>query len=194
MRGLLFFSIFMITACGTAPRAHEAETDPAVADALSDPVLADPQLALQRGGGSQIGIPVGAAPDMALDMPLLHEVAKVWSNNPVFAGCDPKVGYAYAWMAKRPAALPLPVAAQVAEAAGSDSPKCAFRIVRYGISQLPADVAIAWRAAGAKAGFALSGSNTELRGLRRRDGAAFVMTVQPAGSGSSVDLVTRSTP
>jgi hypothetical protein len=194
MRGLIVLSMLLLAGCGAAPEERRVETDPAVADALADPVMADPQLVLQHGGGSPTGVPLGGIPDMPDDMPTPGELARTWVKDAAFIGCDAKIAYAYAWMARLPAGLSLPVAAQVTEAGGSESPNCAFRVVRYGIVQLPPDVAAAWRSAGTGAGYTLSGDDKALRGFRKRDAAAFVLTVQPSKTGSSVDLVTKSRP
>lgn len=184
---LILIPLLMLAACGKTPEAHEKPTDPAIADALADPVMADPLLALQRDAGA-VGVPVGATPEMAEGLPALGDLAKMRVRDAAFAGCDPRIGYGFVWMARLPADLALPNAAQVTEAAGSDAPKCALRIVRYGIAQSPASVAARWRKIGTSAGYAMSGDDASLRGHRTRDGAAFWAKIQPTKDGASVDL------
>lgn len=188
MRSLILFLVLVAGACGKAPEPRKAETDPAVADALADPIMADPQLALQQGQGAQIGVPVGAMPDMGQAMPTLGQVAKVIVKQPAFAGCDIRIRYSYAWMARLPAGLALPAGSQVSEAAGSDGPRCALRIVRFGMAKSPVDSLDHWRKLGRDGGFAIKGDDTALTGIRERDGAAFQVTARAAGSGAMIDL------
>lgn len=188
MRSLILPAVLALAACGQAPEVREAPTDPAIAEALADPVMADPHLALQRDAGP-VGVPLGAMPEIAEGLPTLGEIAKAQARDVAFAACDARIDYRFAWMARLPAELPLPDTAQVTEAAGSDAPQCALRIVRYGIAQPVGDVAAFWRKAGAAVGYVMSGEDAALRGRRARDGAALMIRAQATKTGTSVDLI-----
>jgi hypothetical protein len=178
----------MLAACGAAPEAARNETDPAVLEALADPIMADPQLAAQQGGSVSVSVPVGAMPLIPDNAPSLRQIAMLSARDGAFAGCNPDIGHGYRWMARLPGELSPPQGAMVVEAGGSDAPGCGLHIVRYGMAKPPADVAALVRAQTGKAGYALSGDNTSLRGARKRDGAAFWVTIAPSSQGSWVDL------
>ncbi|MFM9977306.1 MAG: hypothetical protein ACKVOP_04585 [Sphingomonadaceae bacterium] len=182
---LLFLSL---AACGSDPRAAPNETDPAILEALADPIMADPQLAAQDGGSVSVTVPVGAMPKAADNAMTLRQIATQLRRTQAFAACNPDIDHAYAWMGRLPRELAPPAAAMVIEAGGSDTPGCKLRIVRYGIAQAPAEVAQSIRAQAAKAGFVLSGDDASLRGTRSRDAAAFWTTIAPVESGAAVDL------
>jgi hypothetical protein len=193
MRSLIILVILILGSCGSAPEIPKSETDPAVADALADPIMADPQLALtNQGRVAPIGIPVGATPHEPSDLPVLGDVAKRNVRSAASGGCDIKLRYAYGWMAQLPADLPLPKTVQVAEAAGSDTPTCALRIVRYQ-SAMPAVEIEYWRKAAVKAGYAVAREDASLRGRRARDRSAFVVILYPDKAAPWVDLITMST-
>ena len=189
MRNALMPVVLVLSSCGATPVATVNETDPALTDALSDPVMADPQLSLQRDGGA-VGVPVGAMPDRAGEaLPTLGQIAALRVRDEAFAGCNAAVSYSYAWMARLPAELALPAVAMVAEAAGNDGKACALRIVRYGTPQSPADVAAHYRQQARAGGYALAGEDGALHGRRARDGAAFWVTIALVGGGAQVDLI-----
>ena len=182
------FTILMaltLTACGSGPRdAAVNEVDPAITDALNDPIMADPRLELQRGGGS-VSVPLGAGGGDHAQT--LGQIAAVRVKDPAYAGCDAKIDYAFAWSARLPVDLALPNAAIVSEAAGSDAKSCKLRIVRYVIAKSPADVGLFYR----KAGFAVAEKDGAFSGLRATDGAVFWVAIAPAASGSTVDFMTN---
>ena len=123
MRALVL--LLLISACGTAPPdAAVNETDPAITDALADPIMADPRLALQDRGGA-IGVPTGI--DGGEHALTLGQIAAARVGEAPFAGCDARIDYAFAWMARLPADLTLPDTAKVSEAAGCPNVKrCRF--------------------------------------------------------------------
>ncbi len=177
--------LLLLSACGSGQReAAVNETDPAVTDALNDPIMADPRLELQHGGGS-VSVPVGV--DSGDHGQTLGQIAAARIRDAAFAGCNPKVDYAFAWMARLPADLALPDAATVSEAAGSNAKGCNLRIVRYATAKSTADVELFYR----KQGFVVSKSDSTISGLRAKDGAAYWVAIAPAKSGATVDFVTN---
>ena len=183
MRALGLF--LLLTACGTAtPDAPVNETDPAITDALNDPIMADPRLALQDRGGA-IGIPTGI--DGGEHAQTLGQIATALVREKSFAGCDAKIDYAFAWMAQLPAELPLPATATVSEAAGSNTATCNLRIVRYSVPRPAAEVNAFYR----KKGFVISDSDNAILGIRASDGAAFRASVTATKSGAAVDFTTN---
>ncbi len=180
-----FVLLLALSACGTAtPDAALNETDPAITDALSDPIMADPRLELQHGGGS-VSVPVGV--EGSAQTQTLGQIAALRLRDPAFKGCDPKIDYAFAWMARLPAELALPDAAKVSEAAGSNKATCNLRIVRYAIARPVADVKAFYR----KQGFAISGSDGSIRGIRAKDSTAFTVAIKATKSGAIVDFATN---
>jgi hypothetical protein len=177
--------VLMLAGCGTGPKdAPVNETDPAITDALNDPIMADPRLELQHGGGS-VRVPVGV--DAGEHAQTLGQIATARVREKSFAGCNPKIDYAFGWMARLPADLTLPTGATVSEAAGSEAGACHLRIVRYAIAKPAADLDAYYR----KRGFAVSGSDGAISGIRAKDGAAFWVSFAPAKAGTSVDFVTN---
>ncbi len=180
------FAVFMMLAGGgKSPReAVVNETDPAITDAINDPILADPRLSLQDRAAA-IGVPTGIPEIIATQT--LGQIAAARVAQAGFAGCSAKIDYAFAWSARLPADLPLPAAAKVTEAAGSDTTMCKLRLVRYVIAN-PVDVVVA---AYRKKGFTISDGTGTIRGIRATDGAAFWVSVAATPSGAAVDFVTN---
>jgi hypothetical protein len=177
--------LLLLAACGSGPReATVNETDPAITDALHDPIMADPRLELQHGGGS-VSVPLGV--EGGDHVQTLGQIAAERVREPAFAGCNPKIDYAFAWMARLPAELALPDAATASEAAGSNTKICNLRLVRYTIAKSPADVAVSYR----KPGYAVTGSDGTFSGLRAKDGAAYWVAITAIKSGSTVDFITN---
>jgi hypothetical protein len=175
----------MLTACGSSPREEAVnEVDPAITDALNDPIMADPRLELQHGGGS-VSVPLGI--DGGEHAQTLGQIAAARVKDSAFAGCNPKIDYALAWSARLPADLVLPDGATVSEAAGSNAKTCNMRIVRYTIGKSPADVTLFYR----KSGYAISGSDGMVTGGRAKDRASFWVSIETVKSGSTVDFVTN---
>ena len=183
MRACVLF--LLLSACGTAaPEATVNETDPAITDALADPIMADPRLALQDRGGA-IGVPTGIGGGThALT---LGQIATARVRETPFAGCDPKIDYAFAWMARLPADLPLPASTTVSEAAGSNAKACALRIVRYSVSRPVSEIDAFYR----KKGFEISASESAISGVRAEDGTAYWVSIGATKNGATVDFVTN---
>jgi hypothetical protein len=183
------FALLLLAGCGSGVReAAVNETDPAITDAVNDPILADPRLSLQERGGA-IGVPTGVAENVADQT--LGQVATAHVAEPAFAGCNTKIDYAFAWSARLPADLPLPEAAKVTEAAGSDAKACKLRLVRYLIAQPTDAVTGYYRELAKKRGFALTESDSTISGRRARDGAAFIITFGDTKGATTVDFVTN---
>ncbi len=183
----LALPLLLLAGCGTTP--HEAavnDTDPAVTDMLADPIMADPQLALQHGGRS-VSVPVSAGIDGESQTHTLGQVAAARVREKDFAGCNAKIDYAFAWMAKLPADLDLPPEATVSEAAGSDAKGCNLRLVRYIVTRPVAEVDAFYR----KKGFAFSGSDGVVSAVRASDGATYWVSIRATRSGTSVDFATN---
>ena len=180
-----FVLLLLLSACGTAPPdAAVNETDPAITDALADPIMADPRLALQDRGGA-IGVPTGI--DGGEHAQTLDQIATARVREAPFAGCDAKIDYAFAWMARLPAELALPAAGTVSEAAGSNATACNLRIVRYAIARPVGAIDRFYR----KKGFVLSDVDGAIGGVRSRDGMAYWVSIRATKSGTSVDFVTN---
>lgn len=107
-------------------------------------------------------------------------------------GCAGAIGYSAAWANKLPASVPLYPDAAVSEAAGADGAGCRLRVVSF-VSGAPMGRLLDWyytKAAGA--GFAaqhgVEGAEHTLAGTK--PGAAFLVTMKPAGNGgTAVDLM-----
>lgn len=182
-------AFLLLAGCGSGARETAVnETDPAITDAINDPILADPRLALQERGGA-IGVPTGVPEFVAAQT--LGQIATARVANASFAGCNAKIDYAFAWSARLPADLPLPSVAKVTEAAGSDAKGCALRLVRFFVDQPGASVADYYRDRAKRAGYTMSEADGALSGVRARDGAAFHVMPSDAKDGTFVDLVTN---
>jgi hypothetical protein len=186
MRRLAFTFCILLAGCGKAPVAPVPETDPAIADALADPVMADPGLALSQGRTGQVGVPVGVAPILPPDLPTLGQ--RIAANRKgAFAGCGDRLVYGYGWSAKLPAPLALPGDAKVIEAAGQDAARCNLRIIRYAVAAVPADALRYWQ--GIK-GFSVAQVDSSVVGTSGSN--SFYATASAASQGATIDLIVRS--
>lgn len=175
----------LLVGCGTTePDATVNETDPAITDALSDPIMADPRLALQQGGGS-VSVPTGI--DGGTHAQTLGQIASARVRDVAFTGCNPTIDYAFGWSARLPAELGLPGGATVSEAAGSDAKGCNLRIVRYRMARPASEVDAFYR----KKGFVISGNGSAFSGVRASDSTAYWVSITETSSGASVDFVTN---
>ena len=111
-------------------------------------------------------------------------------------GCSSDVKYSAGWV-NRLGDLPVYPGAQVSEAAGSNHPGCALRIVSF-TTTAPATRVIDWYYTQAiKLGYdgeqQTDSKERVLGGTRSKDGGAYVVFVDPSdGGGSSVDLVVNN--
>ena len=198
-----------------------AAADPAVRQALRDPIMVDPGLQQQSNANAvrppDRPDPGAVPPDIARADPVDH--ASLRHAPPPAAGCPQcrtkagaytlgalaaaqpatgrcgAIGYSAAWANRLPADLPLYPDARVGEAAGSASGPCALRAVSF-VSSAPPAKLIDWyytRATAARYSAEHRGDGTTqvLGGTRGND--AFVVYVTPRpGGGSDVDLVTNA--
>lgn len=182
-------ALLLLAGCGSGEReATVNETDPAITDAVNDPILADPRLSLQERGGA-IGVPTGVAENVGART--LGQIASGRIVDPAFTGCNAKIDYAFAWSARLPADLPLPAEAKVTEAAGSDAKTCKLRVVRFVTMQSVEAVSIYYRDLARKRSFTLAEKDGTISGVRARDGAAFSIATTDAKSGATVDFITN---
>jgi hypothetical protein len=182
-------ALLLLAACGSGPReAAVNETDPAITDAVNDPILADPRLSLQERGGA-IGVPTGVSESVPAQT--LGQVATGRATEPTFAGCNAKIDYAFVWSARLPTELPLPAEAKVTEAAGSDTKACKLRLVRFATTQSVEAVSTFYRDLARKRGFTLTEKDGAISGVRTRDGASFSIAATETKSGMTVDFVTN---
>jgi hypothetical protein len=194
-----------VSACSASPsgKAGGNDVDPAIAAALADPLMADPALDRRSNNGAlrpadqpfQAMVPPGVPDPLRGDAApgVLARLRPAMADG--FAGCRFDVAYSYGWAARVSPELALPSEAQVAEAAGSDAPTCALRLVAWSASPAPDAVLAGYRRLAGPSGYALKettqGSATIMTARRARDGAAFVAIVTPASGGSVVDLASN---
>ena len=199
------------------------DQDPALMGALNDQIMVDPALTKQANGAAvrppaepySAGVPATAGADQATG-PLRHAPAAgkdcpectsrkgaltlgelaSRQGGAGMGNCSADVKYSAAWV-NRLGDLPVYPGAQVSEAAGSDKPGCALRIVSF-TTTAPADRVIDWYYTQAtKAGYdgeqQSDGKERVLGGTRAKDGGAYVVFVDPSdGGGSAVDLVVNN--
>jgi len=196
------------------------DQDPALTGALNDQIMVDPALTQQANGAAirppthpgsgetpatagqdKATGPLRHAPAASRDCPecasrkgalTLGELAHRQSGTGM-GGCSANVQYSAQWV-NRLGDLPVYPGAQVSEAAGSNHPGCALRIVSF-TTTAPADRVIDWYYTQAvKLGYdgeqQTDGHERVLGGTRSRDDGAYVVFVDPSdGGGSAVDLV-----
>ena len=198
-----------LAGCGSSPSAtaNSSNVDPAVTSALADPLMADPQLDRRANRDAlrpadepyQAMIPLGSPSSLRSDAPptivARARLAVAGDRAEAFKTCSFDVRYGFGWADRLSPELILPAEAQVAEAAGSDSTDCQFRLIAYSAALTPDAVLATYRRIAKSGGFASSeavqGGATSLTATRKRDGAAFVATVSTGDGGSLVDLVSN---
>lgn len=103
-------------------------------------------------------------------------------GDPAATACAPSLRYSATWATRLPPGMPLPPAARVVEAAGSDGPGCHLRAVAYGAA-VPAVAVLAGESArlaraGYRVAYAADGPLHALTARRARDGAAVRIVAQ----------------
>ena len=197
----------MVAACGKQQHNPPGgnEIDPAVARALEDQIMVDPDLTQQdgrfgaRGGdvSTQAALPVTATGAAVTAKPgnLLHAPAPTSVKEgpaPITlgqlaaeqtgkrgGGCDHNVQYGIGWANRLPAAFPLYPDAQVVEAAGKDNAACRLRLANF-TSRAPIQTLIDFYYTQAKQnGFTaehlLADGGHVLAGTREKDGGAYYL-------------------
>jgi len=199
------------------------DADPALTGALNGQIMVDPALT-QQANGAAVRPPAqpysaetpqtsGAdqatgtlrhAPAAGKDCPecasrkgalTLGELAKR-QKGPGLGGCSSDVKYSAEWV-NRLGDLPVYPGGAVSEAAGSNRPGCALRIVSFATAAAPGRVIDWYYTQATKAGYdgeqQSDGKERVLGGTRAKDGGAYLVFVNPAeGGGSSVDLVVNN--
>ncbi len=180
--------------------------DPALSAALEDQIMVDPNLKDQANEDSirptnepfQAPMPVQSdAQEAASSRPTLGSLATQQAalNKDRFKGCSLDVQYSMTFANRLPPELPLYNRARIAEAAGSDTSACRLRALTFTVDAAPDAVTNYYKTIAERAGFAVSAANEGdemlVSGLRARDGFAFYVISQRAGSGTTVDLVTN---
>lgn len=182
-------------------------TDPALAVALEEPIMVDPNLSSQANEHSirppaepfQAPVPLDpGAPDGIGSEQTLGSLAEQQArlSKDQFNGCALDVQYSMDFANRLPAELPLYPRARVVEAAGSDTSNCRLRAVTYSTSATPKAMIDYYLTLGRRAGFTAShGSDARenlVSGIRDRDRAAFYAVIQSTSGGTMVDLVTNN--
>lgn len=181
----------LLPGCGAEPREERVSPiDPAVAAALADPLMIDPLLAEQSDDAPSLhALPVGSPTGSAFSS-TLTAFARHHALTPGFAGCEMRLDYTLAWATRLPPSLVLPKAAQMREAAGSDTSACRLRIVGYTVEAPPAQALAHYRAVARRHGFTARADDSGTLSATKA-GAAFVVRVVPVDSGSAVALMSR---
>lgn len=211
--------ILALSGCGGAqPDKAELDTlderlggktgaDPALSQALEDQIMVDPTLSQQSNEHSirppnaplQAPIPPDALADAANANPGetlgARAAEQAGAAKDRFVGCELDVAYSVQFSNRLPADLPLYPKAQVQEAAGSDTPGCQLRAVTFTAAAAPKTLADYYMILGKRGGFdarvGIVADGTMVSGVRASDGAAFYVTLQSAGNGTSADLVSN---
>lgn len=182
-------------------------SDPALSVALEEPIMVDPNLTSQANEDSikppaepfQAPVPLDPnAPAAAGSATTLGSFAEQQArlSKDQFNGCVLDVQYSMDFANRLPADLPIHPRGRLVEAAGSDAPGCRLRAVTYSAAIPPQAIVDYFQTTAKRAGYgatqAREGSETLVSGTRARDRAAFYAIVQPAGAGSTVDMVVNN--
>ena len=205
-----------LAGCGSGEPVIEREDDPALAGALNAPIMIDPDLVGQNRANSAAAMPAqdGSVPTLDSDteaiaaareeavrlvggpgrMRTAPDPREAPNSSPATpAACAGRARHTMQWAARLPASLPVYPRGAVQEAAGTDAPGCALRVVNF-ITPVPLDEVIDFyftRAgvAGFSAERALRGGDDVLSGSKGK--ASFVLHARRLSSGNTeVDLVT----
>jgi len=194
----IFLALLLLPVACTAPPPETADnvTDPAVAEAMAEPIMTDTELGQAArdplGPGDQpatLAVPLDAVVDTT-GAPTLGQVAAARVREPAFAGCNPAIGYSAMWSLKFPSELALPQGARLAEAAGSDVAGCGLRLARFDIAQSPSAMLSQYEKLAKKAGFAVVQTATSLSATK--PDAAFRADVTAIAGGARIDLTSRT--
>lgn len=213
---VLSASSLLVSACGggndkveldklDSKLGGKGDVDPALSAALEDQIMVDPQLASKSNDDSirppnepySASVPAGEAASNGHAGQTLGTLAVKQAQiaKDKFTGCSLDVAYSIQWANRLPTDLPLYPKARVSEAAGSDYQGCSLRVASYTAPALPRSVAGYYLNLAKRSGYRESvvsdGKGQTVSGWRPSDGAAFYATLHPAGTGTSVDLVTN---
>jgi hypothetical protein len=213
---ILMASSLLVCACGGGNSKSELDeldnklggkgnVDPALAAALEDQIMVDPQLASKSNEDSirppnepySASVPAGEVVPNGVARQTLGTLAAQQAQiaKDKFAGCSLDVAYSIQWANRLPLELPLYPKARVGEAAGSDYQGCNLRVASYTAPAPPRSVAGYYLNLAKRSGYRESvssdGQGQMVSGWRPSDGAAFYATLHAAGTGTNVDLVTN---
>jgi hypothetical protein len=189
----------LLAACHAAqPEQPRNFADPAVSEALAGPMMSDLNLqaaaspdALQPADQpATMQIPTEAIVDTR-GATTLRDVARMRIREAAYSGCNPVVTYSAQWSIRLPDWIELPDGARVAEAAGSDTPICALRIVRFGIGGTPRQALARYAVLAKRAGFVITSGRTTLAAVRKKDGAALQIEAFAIAEGARIDLTSN---
>ena len=218
-RRLMFLATLSLalSACGGAPDntseldrldsklGGKGDADPALAAALEDQIMVDPELAAQSNDDSirppdepyAAAIPPGEPGTNRPAGQTLGVLAaqQAQAAKDKFNGCSLDVAYSLQWANRLPQDLPLYPGARVSEAAGSDYEGCRLRVASFTAPAPPKTVAGYYLELAKRSGFRESttkdGQGLMVSGWRPGDGAAFYALLNASGTGTSVDLVSN---
>jgi hypothetical protein len=195
MRIISLVSLLSIAAC--APQAPSDTggnaTDPAITQALSDPLLTDVRLdnpPLMQQPATAL-IPVDARIDTA-GAPTLGAVAITRLHDAAFARCSPQISYSARWSLSLPARLALPDGARLSEAAGNDQPGCALRLMRFAMPGTPAMAIDRYAALAQQNGFTMARADGTISAAHPADGTVFHVDAVASADGTRIDLTVRT--
>lgn len=180
----------------------KADVDPAVARALEDPILVDPDLIGQSNQGAVLphnppdtgAVPVDpSVPKAAGERPDGPDLGDRAPTHP--PGCAQGLAYGLSWSARLPADLPLPSGSQVEEAAGLETAQCHIRAVTLTHAAPPDEMLNFYRTTLKRAGYTISeqrsGREIWLKALGPHGQAAFLIVTPGKDKGSLIDLMTN---
>jgi hypothetical protein len=212
---LICTAALALSACGGTDKADldkldsklggKVNADPTLTAALEDQIMVDPALTQQANEDTirptnepyQAPMPIEtaaspAAPPAQTLGSLAAEQAQISKTQ--FNGCSLDVQYSIDWANRLSPELPLYPQASVSEAAGSDKGACRLRAVTFSAAAAPRAMVDYYLALAKRAGFmahnSAEGQGNMVSGTRA-DGAAFYITFQPSGAGTTADLVSN---
>ncbi|WP_425228486.1 hypothetical protein [Sphingomonas sp.] len=201
-------------------QSPENTRDPAVAQAIAAPIMADPTLSQASNGNAVRPPPRPDSGAVPLDPPHpdpvnAHTLRHAPAARQPCPQCDAhaesytlgalaasqgqrgcaSVSYSAAWANRLPADLPLYPGAQVVEAAGNASGRCALRMVTFASGAAPAKMIDWYYTRATTAGYSVehrTGHGTQVL-VGTKGSAAYVVYVTPRqDGGSDVDLLTNA--
>ena len=199
-----------------APQPAPRPLDPLLAITVNGPLMSDQQLSYQSNADAvrppdiplnapipAVDIvpagPVEAAPPLppaaagpcdacsAAQAAITLRALAERSGDAAARACAPAIRYSAMWATHLSDDLPLPPAARVIEAAGSDGARCRLRAVAYGAAMPVATLLAGEYARASRAGYAVTyqaaGDLHALTARRARDGSGLVLVARDAGDG-----------
>lgn len=186
----------------TSQMPDKADVDPAVARALEDPILVDPNLVGQSNQGAILphnppdtgAVPVDpSVPKAAGERPDGPDLGDRPAAHP--RGCAQGLAYGLSWSNRLPTDVPLPSGSQVEEAAGMETPHCHIRAVTLTHAAPPDEMLDFYRTTLKAGGYNVSeqrsGREIWLKALGPEGRVAFLIVTPGKKQGSLIDLITN---